>query len=1438
MSPTLDISATQLSSAVKIILNWGSSLGSLEVIKYLIVTNEVSKSTQFAETPFNSRDFDDFPISSLQLDQTILPLGKRTILMVRALLSDGSYVSSNVLTVRNISQPAKPELSISHLRSEDQGVSINLGALYSENSLSEGYSELKKIIVFISKILTDNTTLPNFQVRTLTVQTNSAESGKGKYDSWVPVGAFDLENNSEYEMAVKVTNDAGESLLSSNPVSFSPKDTPSQIDRPLARALLTDQLIKNESLSDSDGTAVVYWAKPADFDNLVTNKRPVTRYVIREQEMIRNPVSNNLEASGSPIEIELVVPPSGKPSFELDTPYAYAVSGQSSNNYHYRHLIAGSPSRIGKMFTYSVFASNLNGDGPISNVQLENSFVSPLILPSQQDFEISHTQTTVQSTTPLNIFSGEISLKIPSLSLTNGGKDEKVDNSSFAPNNGYNRVLKLIIKKHSDNSEIYNSDVTFIQKINTVITGTGVNQKTTYEETGNFEFVLGNLDNLLDLGTKYIFNLQRKTSDPAFVGRNFYSLAKTIIRTKFKSSDGITKVQAFAVNDDLSLVKTALGFPGLRISFEQLATSQMGGLEVFGAAKEYELFRSSLKVANMDPLVHDSNVVERNFIIEATVGQQNNYYIRVKLFNPELNSWIDGLESTPVVSETAFNYPPAPSSINITKLSSTSVSISYPKQIVSLTGNGSGSDVYNRVLVVDSKSNIILNVLSDPHNTLPANPSVTVTGLIPGESHAAFIVCERKYSKKGLDNSSSNLKYDNVTLRSNYITKNFVANGQPTSIINLELFPKSDSLDVLWDLPPSTNLNGVLESSLRSHFYISKDPTDFPKASTGAFVYPSIMDVAGATSVTLNKGFQSKASATSREAAQALEKYIPLYFTTRLIGSVGGTTLSLSYTHNENSGKVNGNTVSSMLKLDALNTVPLETVEGDFSTVQTFTLSDPVPMPQNVEVLAEAEKLSVRWTKDTTISDFMVVVDDNDGGITQFDTRLARTTNNFTGQFNLDSAFTNSTLPPLFNSTGFDFKKVNNSTYQMTFKGLTNGKVYNLSVKNIVYLGADYFSEAVNVSRAPEAPPTAVQNITFSVDSNVINLAWAAPSNLGGASVGSNSGIKYRVTVNKVENNGSLTQVGSNIDVTTLSTVISGLTNATNYSISIAAFYIKGSDSSIVIGPPTPANSNTMLVNSISHNVIRPNTAPVGSVLSASAMTGGVVTPNTIFANVLTAAAAEQSLYPLSSIQVWVRPKSNPTQQQLVFTHTGPFSGSNTLQRTINSFSPALNGMTRPLNGLEHQVVIKHIPNYTYAQPPSDKVVDVTPMGTLTIFNAASTFAGVAVDAPKVVTGSAGKVMRIWVNRAGSGNIRSIVGIAKTGSSNTIVVSNLSDVNSNLPTITNQGSVSDADGVGAGQVASFDLSFTALPSAVSDLLTVVVSDNGSDALASPGTFFN
>jgi len=1457
---------------------------SLTLREIVTIINDNTAQNSITETVY-SAVVNSVQRTSIVLDDTVLQVDRKTFVKVIFRYSDKStLVSTNTLLLSITKSPATPVLTLTgqnpSVRSEDGSASINLSQYLSpegtKNSIKDGFSPLTKVIIFISKI--DGQSPSDLQM---------IEKDVGDYGEWMLISNL-LENNTRYEIAFKVRNAVGDSFLS-NTLIIQPKDTPSQILNVKAFSLLTNQKRKNTTLDDPDGDIIVYWTKPDDYDFLKSTAggktaTPVTKYIIIEEEYEDVTVNSNLTTRAKANTLR---------SIDVsDVPLTFRENILETN-YDYGYTIKGSPLRLGKKYKYQVIPVNSNGDGPVSAL---TDFAYTFKAPAAQPFQLIHNSTESNVTaTPVEIYNGKMSMRITpgTLATLNGGIGYEINSTTFTYPAGTtvpkNVQLLLTVAPFDTNtndenypSTLFSGLVTFVQTVTSTTTGTGGNAVTTYTPTGeyiaNFENIdtdsnsagTQSLDSLLALGSKYTFNLFRQNKDPTNALNTFVSPPTTIHRTKFMSPRAVSNVQNYPINDDLTPVispiktlngVTSGGKPALRLLFKQLSTDDLRGLNAFpGTTIKYYAYQQSRIVEGVDAIIHnyDEPSISNQFIVEQlATGSSVSQYIRTEVYNPELGINISGEESTPAVSETAIGFPSAvlDSSVTITKVSSTAITVAFTRQLASTLGGSPSANCQNRIVIMeDGATSPAVAPIVVAHNlgSTYLSPSITLT---TGKSYALFIVAERVYTKPSHILSDTVNRFDGVIIRNNFFTDNFVMNGNPTVPRNIELFPSDKKLEVLYDEPQS--LNGVSAASIKYHFFMNKDATDFPFFTTSPQVFQaSVSDVSGSSIATLVKAFELKSASNNRANVLDLENDVEYKFCMRVVGSVGGNSLtSRNYSQTISTGSINGTPVQNVITLTSKATVAETIVNGDISTVSSVVVADSVPAVTGLDIAPSENKLNITLNKDLsgTVSDLLIILDNNDGldvdnnPIAAFDTRSLRTVQAPNGLFNLETYSTAGAASMTANApafTKYGFQRVNagggNFKYTLAIPELVNGTPYSVSVRFIKNInGTDVFGPAVILIRAPEAPPTIVRDVKFTVGTNAIKLDWLAPSNSGGAGVGGNTSLKYRVKLFTSADAELL--VKDDIDsLTYLISSTSSLLNNSSYKVTVEAYYIKASDNSEIRSSPVQANSAT-------GNLIRINQAPVGAVVAVT-----VGTNNTINGTLTLPGVFETTNYPVLRYDVYARHKSTPANRVLVqsfapsstigvgqpngpthphgltYTNSSLNASGVLILTAISSFpttgiTPNTIGHARPLNGFPYDIVVEAIPNYTYAQAAPIKTADANPYGNPVITSAV------------IKSGTAGKTYVVTTNLNGSGTINNIVALAKSAAAASILVSNLSA--GTLPTIAISGDLDSF--VASNQVATFDLPFSAAAGTVNDLLVVAVTQNGSDTLVVPanGAFF-
>ena len=1463
------------------------------LIGVTVLINDISAASGFIEKELIFKDSNDTPLTIYVLDNTIIQTGTSYMLKIVYSYSARDDVHSEVINITAKSIPVKPVL-LNSVRPEDGGVSVNLLQYGTIVSSSDGYDRINKIIIYIAKI--NSTQADDFYTKIIDV--SSATS----YDKWYSVISGEdspLTNGAEYEIAYRVVNNVGQSILSDTK-KFTPADVPSKLTTPAAFAKLNNE---HDTSDISTGEIIVYWSKPEDNLNLIRGERGVTKYVIYEYEQTKDD-NNNWVNLGAPILYNLMVPASmidpeddsksvyveGAPDYELTTPIDI---GDTTMNFQYS--VSGTPGRLGKVYKYRVIAENLNGSSPISDA---SDNVSSYMAPDIQSFEIYHETEDINTTgTTVTETTGNLKFQINDLSDLNGTDDiiselQLDDNTTIV-----NRTLKLevftqqnlsnaILSRHviftqaytqetiddvttytledkwTSNSDTIVFDSTFdssnitdnklnltnhdlstglkvLYKINEGGTVIGGLADSTYyfvikidddnfklaqslsDATNGTQMVLTagtgdhkishSLTSNLSNGVGYLFKLTRQGTDLFDSSKTVSSIPTTISRTQFTSPNRLTNIEAYAVNSEYEYVKTANGDAAVELMFVQLTNAQMNGMDIFLTETnplKYQLYQGSVKVDDVEPLTHiDSDQSEtRSFIYKTQVGETRNLYVRTSIANPELDGLIiQGKESSPVRSSQAQDYVHSVTDLRILESNETSFRLGWTKPSNPLgLGANNLNDIEIKIYVYNDDNQ---NDIVAPKTVIysAATQQVDFDNLTTGETYKIFAVSQAKYTKPSLDGESN--RFDNSIIRKNFASISTSVFGIPSVPTNVKVQSGFDSMTLLYDQP--TNSGGFLLTALRYNLLTSEvqDDTFFPYTDdTSTIRQDSIVDVSGTTSITSFKSYKTLEDASNKDNATLLSN-TALQVAIWATGSAGGHSLNdVTFILNE----INSTPISISSAINSI--VELKTIEGTVHTeTERYLTGNLVTQPTiTAAVAASTVTLSIDKPLSGSPSDLLVIVDYEDGldntqsEIVSFDTRDLRNQTDSAGNtfgdggrlFSLESLISNASIVDKtvnsinYGSGGFDFKVVDNK-YKITFTNLVNGRSHLFKSYFIVNnLGYDILSTPAEIVAAAEAPPTSVQNLIRTVDDKIVKLYWLEPENSGGAGLGNNGTLQYKIQVTNNSENVVLETSTALLYYELNENTFPDILNGTIYNIKVLPFYIK--DNNNVESDPSAAPSVQA----------KPGASPVSPTAVYVINNGdrsvevGFTTPTT----------ADLTSYPLTSIDIMYKKHD---EESYTLAHSITFLvASQQEKRTVASL----------VNGALYDFKVVSVANYQFAQsPPIVLISNITPFGAVLV-----------TIADANVVGTAGKKRAVSAQLNGTGDITRIIALGKA-TNDTIVVLNLAD--STLPLMVKSGIASDA--LAADQVVDFTLDFGDLSTSLNDILVIVNTQNGSDTDVKP-----
>lgn len=1372
-----------------------------------VLLNEVGNNAGFIEKSVPFLDIDDTKLKQISLGAPYFEPGKHYLIKLRYLLQNNDtgtfkHGETNTVSIFIKSIPATPSNILSTIRAEDSGISLNISSLYTRFSASDGYDPIHTIRYYISKVGGTNPT-----------DLIHGEIAVNEYNTWHTIAS--LSNGHLYEIAYRVVNNMGESSLSET-VTISPSDLPAQIAHIRAVNNFTD--ITNPVTSANSSFVKVYWSKPSDYDTLkgAETPVPVTSYTIKKQELVWNHANAAYDASGSPTVHILPHDAFGVTldSYSLDSPIA--DTDNSGRVYDHAYTFELPESAHGKVFRYSVFATNSNGDGP------ESGFSDPVasyVSPDPQPFEISH-QTEIVNTVgvPVTKHTGKIDLVISSLSQLNGMRDKFTESETpVFESDGITpfkaRTVLLRFHVEDNNGFSYEDDIDFTEQYTTETKTftTGGNSVPKLVATRLNQWRYNDVTNWFPVvkGVSYKYSLKRigySPLSPLDLDTRLESGATHISRTYFESPEPVSHVQAYAVTDDYIPVTTDGTTPGIRVLFEQLMLADMNGTDAFISETnklQYEIRSNSQQIAGISRIDHDDSQTTREFIVPSNLGVANNLYIRVHIINPELNLSIEGSESSPAVSERARDYPVAVTNLEVrVKEAGDAIDVSWNRQSTAGLRGFSSSEVFNVVyLFNDSDTSQSFTEREVPHsNHNNQIQGVTFTGLTLGSVYKIYVVSVGKYTKQDLDNNTT--KFLNSVIRRNFLASAVNAVGRPGVPTNVEVYPGADKVTFNYDPVADGELNGHNVNNFSYHFILNSDTNHFPyQEATRQTLQASVANVSGSDEAVISKGYTNVLLSNDRANAVDLASDTTYKYAMYVVSVVGD---DLIHNTSDNLTELN----ATVITLTSVSKTPLKTITGDiFDGQEVLYINNNVPTPE-VTATAGEETITLTIRKPSPApSELVVVLDNNDAldsannPIPVFSTikvRDALTASS--GLFALENAPNKDDIGNVdYGPNNYDFKTTTSAgqtTYSLTIRRLVNGRLHNVQVRfGNTTNGQTYFGETTVLIIAAEAPPTAPRNPTFTVDNRIVNLSWTAPANSGGAGLSGNSGLSYEVTVSK--GNNQLVKIESLDTFLTLnSSNFADITNGETYSVGILAFYTKS------------GNRVSSTLSTI--DAIRPNAAPLSPSVVVTRQS------NSLKVDITTVSLTQSQLYPLFKIQIFSKlstASDYPVVAAIEFSDTNVInSGASALSHTI----------TNLLNGQSYDVRIVCVPAYTYAQAPSAVLrANQIPFGVPQVL----------ASAARPVNGN-NKAIDLDVLLNGSGDITQIIALGKSANSSVIGILNLSSAT--LPVITRSGTQSLE--VAGLQTATFRLDFgSTIPAALSDAIIIVNTVNGSDAGAYPGS---
>jgi len=1459
-TPSLTLTVNALDSNLRLTWQATNFIPTTDSIINVIVTDQAVKSGSaingIVSYPFlaykTASNGSKELISEISLGSDKVPAGIPVFIMLKI---DG--VSSGSVSSALTSKPVKP---IINWLAGDSQVSLTLqnfsATTTSPSYGNDGFSKLTKLTLYYSS---SNEGLKEYVMDISNIDYSQRLTPD-----------ITLVNTRPYEMSAVVENNLGTSEMSLTQIVIA-KDTPNQVQNIRAINLLTLNHINSTIPNNATGEVSVLWTASDDQVNLTNNGYRITSYVISEQEVSPSATSaNTWDEIGIPETYSVNMPESGTNQYAttqvLDT-----------QTYNYIYTIPASDSRLGKVFVYTVYGVNDNGNGMPSvtsnRVQVSKTPSSPVVeLISQSEVKGSYN---------INQYDGNLLLKMTDKGSLNG---------LIEPSSG---KFGLKIVKISDSSTIFNDNVDFTPVYNTYSNGNFIyydsadntsrlvsGVSTPYvdgnvgsdgklvvkKEKGEFvygvltsggevgksiigtqNFIYNDLSSSLLLGVKYEFSISRRGIDSQeVVVYNYFSSPNTKSRTPFKNPSPPRNMEAYSFNDDFTPVKTITSFinpvtgvtipagaSAIRIVLEQVQDSFFNGSAIFDAqgvytgnkVPSYAIYKNSVLFNDVPQQAHIFNASAGNnlkeFIVPSSLtGSGDAFYVRLLLNNAELNADIMSIDSSPFKTAVAVDYVAAVSGLSVTSgtvATAAQVSWTKPSGQTALANNLT-SDVQTRLVVWDMTTGSQFGTDIIVANST-ATQSVAITSLVTGRPYAVTAISEVVYTKRSYN--SVDTTELGVTTIGTYkfngaiIRKNFVtANFIPHSSPNA---------------PTAINLfAGDKKVDARWEAVTAFNGTNSSLAGIKYQIYANADTTdfpQGGSPITTQNFVTEISSGTNSSTLTSAypTKAAALTGLTALEELVNLTQYSFAIRVRTTVGGITGqypvytipqSANSSGLTFSADATVASRPVLGIFSTVSTFIPNTGATTPQNITVGSDAGQLAVSIDKDSNNSELVfLLLDNTDKLIATFDT------NSFAN-------YNSNGFGGLFNiQNNFYAVGSNTSAYPAGFKGFSVDNTVNPPrfryiftglMNGTVYTIKSYYTIKASGNSRIYSSPTSITGTPVSAPGKVQNVTFSVDDRvirLVWEAPTSSGGAG-------VSGNGNLQY---KVDIFNSSgardSVASNETANLNYDtgtvLTNGSIYKARITAYYNIGgnASAPSIGEAVPVNDPTNSGI------AGDIKVNVAPSGPTINlaggNNAITGTITTAASAENLLYPINAYRVAV------TISGTKYVVSTLYPGTNTAETAATFGNGEIKNFTLSgaLTGSTHTV-----PKNGFSYP-----VEIIPVVTYKYAQSPPSKNGTVVPfGPIIFTSITPKSGRIYtgsVNLNGGSAISSIVAIAKYD--NSVSVYNPTT----LPTFTPSGI--ETASLAANQIVSFDTTVFPGSSPITSILSIASNATSSDAVLNP-----
>jgi len=1202
---------------------------------YTNVTQSTITSLYLHLTDVNQDAFDSttaFQVIQLKVTDTSynatnLTNGRKYAANITADMSGNTY-QSNTFIMNPKSVPVKPTFVATGL---DGAMSVQLTNMSgSANIGNDGFSPITQVVVLYcdgsQNLVTNKISVPGTDPNLNPLSD--------------PIIISLLTNGVSYEVSVYVINSVGHSPTSNQAV-ITPTDKPDGLQDVTAYpSVYINTTLGKPSLDVSSNTLL--WNNSLDSESLLSAGIPITKYTISKKTYLKKNGGYIIDPSAVDLPTIIMVDPSGNPLRILDASGAAAPLNINSKSFTFKFIDTNVT--IGKIYKYTIFASNINGDGPAATT---TGYITTGSLPTPPSITVVPNNETIK-------------LSLVSSGILNGF--DSSGNYKYVIDISSNTTANYAYFDFSNNTTGYDPSSNTLNITKLPLSTNLANPSQLNPSTGQ----------ILKNGTKYTLKIYTVTY---YDGTALYSKPLILTTTPYTIPNFPSKVSVLSLDAsgvplnarfqvfwtpvfDTSVNLPLGGSSGNVVYSVYISSSPSDAVNI---PQDPSLNVPGSVMSTMVSKVWSRDPSGNNVLVPLENGTLYYVYVRTLVYNTELGIYISSTDSQPTRYDTPLTYPSAVSNLQLSNVTNSNNKLQASWDSVTPANSGGFSSLntlqYKLILTdLSNNSHVDLsgnqNQIDGSGNMIVTTNSATIVGatpLTPGKPYKLTVFTQGLYTSTDASfNSPPVNTFNNYVVVKNSSKISAIPFSAPEPPSKVSVTPMNLQIRVLWDKPQdaSTNniSNGVTLNNYEIFNRISGDtnytyPSPYPGNLQPIYV-TGIVDASLTEIAVINKAVLPSNSFQNLENDRYT--YLPQV---RANGYVGGYT-------------INGETLPRINVNGTLNTqIYDEDASGNpqITSIPIGVIPSSAPnSPSGVNTTSNAGSVTLQWTKASGVTEYIIYLDNETFG-----------------------RYYGSAISPADPFPGLTYSQ-GNTSLSLTITGLVNGVSYNFGVVAVNNAGVS--SSMTTIVGTPYTSPDSIRNPNFTIGDKIINLYWNVPQSGGGAGVAGNGDLLYKVTI--------YTDVSGNADLsgnytTTLSTTnnilvaptiaapftISNLTNGKSYMAMIQAYYNIGNK------PQAPAESIPVYVINMKPNVPPQNVSNVQATASNRQI------------NLSWSLPTDSSLYPKSKISI----------QRTAYDATGAIlpdlSFNIDLSANVTSFTDVSGNKLYNGNAYEYNIKIIHTSN-------------------------------------------------------------------------------------------------------------------------------------------------